>query len=134
MRSRRYARHALHDIEHCALDLQQTQLLAIDLESDIARFHMIAVMQELLEPALGVEIVNDLFRHLYTGKYSRVLNNQLLTTHLGRRYTTERGMITVADILFKPNSNKLTKFFFFHINSKILCKDTLFFAYVKIFL
>ena len=67
MRGGRYAGHALHDIEHRTLDLQETQLFTIDLESHVSGLHMIAVMQELLHTALRIEISDDLFRYLNTG-------------------------------------------------------------------
>ena len=114
MRGGRHTRHALHDIEHRALDLQQAEFLTIYLEGYIARFDMIAIMQELLKAALGIKIVNDLFGYFHTGEYTGVLDDQLLTTHLGRRNTTERSVVTITDVLFKPDSNKLTKFLFVH--------------------
>ena len=133
MRGRRYPRHSLHNIEHRTLDLQQTQFLAIHLKGYVSRLHMIAVVQELLETAFGVEIVNDLFRNLYTGQHTRILDNQLLATHLGSRNTTERGVITVTNIFLKPDSDQLTKFFFFHKFPNFGHKITLFFAHMQIF-
>ena len=115
MRRSSYAGHTLHDIEHRALYLQQTQFLSVHLKSDIPRLHMIAVMQELLKTAFGVEIVDDFFCHLDTGQHARIFDDELLATQLGRRNTTKRGVVTIADIFFKPDSNKLTKFLFFHI-------------------
>ena len=106
--------HPLHDIEHCALDLQQTQLLAIHAERYIAGLDLIAIMQELLHPTFGVKVVDDLFRHLYTGDDTGVLDNKLLTAHLRRRNTTKRGMVAIANIFLKPEGNKFAQVLFFH--------------------
>ena len=59
--------------------------------------------------------VTDFFCHLDTGQHARIFDDELLATQLCRRNTTERSMISIADIFFKPDSNKLTKFLFFHI-------------------
>ena len=67
IRRRRHTRHTLHDIKHRPLDLQQTQLLAVHLKRDIAGLHMVAVMQELLKAALGIKIIDNLFRHFHSG-------------------------------------------------------------------
>ena len=131
MRRGRDTRHTLHDVEHRALDLQQTQLLAIDLKGHIARLHMSAILEELLYLTFRIEIVDDFFRYLHASKHTGVLDDELLTTHLRRRNTTERGVVTVADILFKPNSNKLTKFLFIHEFNDFRCKSSKKFAYMQ---
>ena len=115
-----YAGHPLHDIEHRALDLQQTELLAIDAEGDVAFLHVIAVVQELLEPARGVEVVDDLLGYLHAGEDTLLLDDQLLAALGVSGDTTERGVVTVAYIFVKPDSDKLTQSFFFHMGYNLL--------------
>ena len=110
----RYAGHTLHDIEHRTFDLQQAEFFTVYLKSDVTGLDVITVMQELLKAAFGIKIINDLFGYFDTGEHTGILDDQLLATHLGRRNTTERSVVTVADVLFKPDSNKFTKFLFVH--------------------
>ena len=131
MRRRRHTGHSLHNIEHGSLNLQQTQFFSIHLKRDIAGLHMVAIVQELLKTTFGVKIIDDLLGHFYACQHSGILDNELLTTHLHRRNTTERGMVTIAYIFLKPNSNKLTKFFFFHNFNDLRCKISKKFAHVQ---
>ena len=107
MRGGGNTRHTLHDIEHRPLDLQQTQFLAIDFEGNISGLDQCTVLKVLLYSAFRVEIGDDFLRHLNTCEYAGVLDNQLLATLLRGRNTTERGVVAVANILLKPNSNQL---------------------------
>ena len=68
------ARHTLHDIEHGALDLQQAQFFAGDAERYIAGFDGVAVMQQLVHTAFGVEVPDDFLRHLNAGEYAGVFD------------------------------------------------------------
>ena len=77
-----HARHALHHIEHGALNLQQAQLLAIHAKSNIAWLYVCAVHNELLHAALRVEVRNDLFGNFNTSDDTFFFYNQLLATHL----------------------------------------------------
>ena len=108
-------RHALHDIEHGALNLQERQLLPIHSERHIAGLHRCAVLQVLLHAALRVEIADNLLRDLYARQDTFFFDNQLLTSHLSGRDTTERGMVTVAYVFFKPKRNQFAQFLCLHV-------------------
>ena len=123
-----HAGHSLHNIKHRALNLQETQLLAIDFECDISRLHMVTIVEKLLKLTLRIKVIDNLFRHLDSCKHTRIFDYELLATHLGRRNTTERSMIAVTDILFKPDSDKLTKFFFVHSFFEFMPQNYTFFC------
>ncbi len=100
------ARHALHDVEHGALNLQKAQLLAVNTECNIARLDRVAVVKQLLETTFGVEIADNLSGYVDAGNNAGVLNNELLATHLRGRYATKRGMVAVSDVLVEPDGNQ----------------------------
>ena len=84
----RYTGHPLHHIEHRSLNLQQAELLAPDLESDVAFSYVVAVVEVLLDAALGVEVIDDLLGHLYTGEDTFLFDDELLAAlRIGRDAT-----------------------------------------------
>ena len=109
-----YAGHTLHDVQHRALNLQQTELLAIHAEGYVAFLHVVAVVQELLEAALGVEVVDDLLGYLHAGEYAFLLDDKLLAALCIGRDAAERGVVAVANIFVKPYCNQFAQTFFFH--------------------
>ena len=106
VRRGRYTRHALHDIEHGALNLQETELLAIDTKGNIAWLDMRAVFDELLHAALRVEIGDNLFGYFDTSNDTFFFYNQLLASHLCLGDTTERCMVAITNVFFEPDGNE----------------------------
>ena len=72
-----YSAHALHDIEHQALSLQQTLALAFHHKRHITPLHVFAVPNEYFHLKCRVKTLEYFARHLYSGNYTFLLDKKL---------------------------------------------------------
>ena len=99
------AAHALHDVEHQTLGLQQRLYLTLHYEGDVALLYLCAILDEDRHLQLGIEGLEDTACHLYTGQYAIFLDDQLALTHLRGGNATERGVIAIANVLGESQLN-----------------------------
>ena len=97
--------HALHDVEHQTLGLQQRLYLALHYESDVAFLHLCAILDEDGHLQLRIEGLEDTASHLYAGQYAVLLDDQLALAHLRSGNATERGVIAIAYVLGEGQLN-----------------------------
>ena len=96
-----YAAHALHDVEHQALCLQQTLHLTAYYHRHIALLHLGAIVYQHLHLQCGVKATEHLLSHLYASQYAIFLHQQATLAHSVGRYATQRGVVAIAYILGK---------------------------------
>ena len=77
--------HALHDVEHYTLGLQQRAHTALNHKSHITGLYMRAVGNADSHFQLGVEFFKHLAGHFYSGQDSLLFHNELLAAHFIRR-------------------------------------------------
>ena len=83
-----YARHALQDVQHQALGLQEALLAALHAHDDVAGANVGAVLNIHLHLQLGVEAAEHLLGNLHAGKDSLFLDEQFALAHLVGRDAT----------------------------------------------
>ena len=98
--------HALHDVQHQALRLQQRAYLTCHYHGDVALLHTRTVAHQHLHLHGGVEAAEHLLGNLHTGEDAVFLDQQMRLAHRVLRDATERGMVTVTDILGKRQIDK----------------------------
>ena len=121
--------HALHDVQHQTLCLQQTLDLSGNNHGHIARFHMRTVLNEHLNLQGRVKTVKNLLGDFNTGQNTFFLDEQLGFTHRVFRNTTQSGVVAVTNIFSKSQIDQTIIQFvyskhllFFWINIKFITK------------
>ena len=107
------AAHALHDVEHYAFCLEQRTHASFNLESDVAGFHVRPVLDIHCHLKLGVEFLKNFARDIHAGKNAFFLNYETLRSHFIGGNCGKCGMVTVAHILSKRESEKIVNQFVF---------------------
>ena len=97
-RLRGHAAHALHDVEQDAFGLQQRHEPSLDIEGHVARSDAGPVVEQFLEPHLGIEPPQHDLGDLDTGQNALLFDEQLHTPPLVGGNARERRMVAVADI------------------------------------
>ena len=95
------AAHALHDVEHEALSLEQRASLALHDHGDVALLHVGTVLDEHLHLHGRVEAGEHLLRNLYTCQHAIFLDEQVALTHGVLWDTTQGCVVAITDILSK---------------------------------
>lgn len=115
--------HTLHDVEHHALGLEQGSYLSFHLKGDVAGLDMRAISDKDGHFEFGIEFLEHFACYLYTGKDPFLLDNELLASGLTLRDGGEGGVVAVADILGKCESQQVVYelIFGFHIGNVYLC-------------
>ena len=103
--------HALHDVQHQSLGLQQGAYLALDDEGDIAFLDLSAILDEDGHLQLRIEIVEDAFCHLDARQDAVFLNDQLAFAHRCLGNAAQGGMIAIADVLSESEFDKIVNKF-----------------------
>ena len=98
-RLRRYAAHALHDVQEDPLGLQQRAQASRNVEGHVAGLHAVAVPEYLLEAHLRVEAVEDQLCDLDAGDHALLLAQQAHASVFVRGDAAERRVVAVADVL-----------------------------------
>ena len=112
-RHRGDAAHALHDVEHQTLRLQQRAHLARDDEGHVARLDMGAVMDEDLHLERRVEAVEHLAGNLHAREHALLLDEELALAHRLLGDAAKGGVVAVANILGKGQIDQsLFQFFY----------------------
>ena len=111
-RGGRHTAHALHDVEHQALGLQQRAHPARHHKGHIARHHVGAVADHHLHAQLWVKFLKHASRDLHTSQDALFLDDQPLASHLVGRDAAQRGRVTVADVLGQRQVDQLIDQFF----------------------
>ena len=107
------ATHALHDVQHQALRLQQRAHLACDDHGNVALLHTTAVAHEHFHLHLRVETVKHLLGNLHTCQDTILLDEQVRLAHRVLWDTTQGGMVTVTYIFCKRQINQSVNKFFY---------------------
>ena len=103
----RHATHSLHNIEQDTLGLQQRLQTTRHVERHVAHLHASTIFEQLLELHLGIQTVEYHLRNLDTCNDTLLLAQQAHTTALLGRNAAERGVITIANILFNSKFDQL---------------------------
>ena len=98
--------HALHDVEHESLGLQQRAYTSADNHGDVTLLHTGAVLHEHLDLHLRVEATEHLLGNLHTSENTILLDEQMRLSHRILGDATEGGMVAVTDILGKRQINQ----------------------------
>ncbi len=101
------AAHALHDVEHDALCLQQRAHGALDLEGHVAGLDMGAVLDIDGHLELGIELLEHPAGHLDTCEHALLLDDEALHAALVGRNGAESGVVAVAHVLGKRQSEQI---------------------------
>ena len=104
-----HAAHALHDVEQNALGLQQRDHASLDIKGDIARPHMRAVLDPLVERHIRIEPAEHHLGHLDSGQNALLLDKQLHTSPLVGRDARKRRMVSVAYILADSQFDQIVR-------------------------
>ena len=99
--------HALHDVEHRALYLQERLHLTLDNKSHIAGLYLGTVFDVDSHLQLGVEILKHAPCYLYAGQYAGLFDKEFLASHFSGRDATQSSMVAVTYIFGKSESYKL---------------------------
>ena len=99
--------HALHDVEHRALYLQERLHLTLDNKSHIAGLYLGTVFNVDSHLQLGVEILKHAPCYLYAGQYAGLFDKEFLASHFSGRDATQSSMVAVTYIFGKSESYKL---------------------------
>ena len=100
------AAHALHDVEHQAFGLQQRASLARNHHGDVAFLHLGTIIDKHLHLKCGVKTGKHLLGHLYSGKDSVFLDEQMRAAHGLLRNTTQGGVVAITYIFGKCQINQ----------------------------
>ena len=124
----RHAAHALHDIEHDTLRLQERQDAPLHVESDVTPAHARTVLYPLVEGHAAVEPVEDHPRHFDSGDDTVLFDEQLHLPAGIRGNGGERRVVAVADVFPDGKLDELLhegNVFLFHTDSfiPICCKN-----------
>lgn len=112
------AAHALQEVEHEPLGLQQTLLLSADAHHYIAGAHMGSVVHQHRHLQRGVEAMEDFLRHALAGKDAFFLNHKVTLAHCVGRDAAKGGMVAVLYVLGKGEVDETVgKFFLFFLVS-----------------
>lgn len=110
------AAHALHDVQHQTLRLQQRLYLAFHNHGHIAGFHGRTVINKHLHLHFRVETVEHLLGNLDTGQYTRFLYQQFGLTHCRGRNARKGGMVSIAYVFGESQVYQPVNQFFFLIH------------------
>ena len=104
---RRYAAHALHDVEDDAFGLQQRTQAARYVKRHVAGFYAVAVVKHLLEVHVGVETVEYDPGDFDAGDDAFLLTQQAHAAVFAGRDARKRRVVAVADVFFDAKLDKL---------------------------
>ena len=93
--------HALHDVEHQTLSLQERTRLTRNDHGNVALLHRLPIANEHLHLQSRIETVKHFLCYLDTGKYTVFLDKQMAFAHGIRWNTAQSGMVSITDILSK---------------------------------
>ena len=96
-----YAAHALHDVEHETLRLQQRAHTARDDHGNVALMDMGAVLHEYLDLHVGIKAAKYLLGYLDACQYAVLLDEQVALAHGVLRNATQGGVVAVANVFGK---------------------------------
>ena len=98
--------HALHDVQHQTLRLQQRTHLAGDNHSDVALLHLASITHQHLDLHLRVEAVEHFLSDFHAGQDTVFLNQEMALAHRILGDAAQGGMVAVANVLGKRQVNK----------------------------
>ena len=104
--------HALHNVQHQTLCLQQRARLTRHNHSDVALLHTGTILHQHLDLHRRIETMEHLLGNLDACQDTIFLDEQMRLTHGILRNTTQRGVVTIANILGKRQVNQLVNQFF----------------------
>ena len=107
------AAHALHDVQHQALRLQQAPHPSRDNHGHVARLHVRPVLDEHLHFHVRIEATEHFLGDFYSGQHAFFLDEQLGFSHGIRRNTAERSVVSIAYVLGKGQINQTVIQFFY---------------------
>ena len=93
--------HALHDIQHSTLGLEQRLYTAFYHKGDISRLHMCTIVDKYGWLQLRVEFLKHLHGDIHACEDSFFFHNKLRFAHFIGRNAAKGGAIAVAYILSK---------------------------------
>ena len=120
------AAHALHNVKHKALCLEQRAHLAGNHHSDVALLDVCSIVDEHFHLHSGVETCEHALCHLNTSEDAILLNQQVRLAHSCIRNTTKGCVVAIAYILCKREVDKAVFQF-------VYTKHNLFLLFVIIF-
>ena len=114
-----HAAHALHDIEHQALGLQQGANTPRNDKGNVAGLDMGTVANHDLHLQLGVKFLKHAARDSHASQDALFLDDEALATHLVGGDAAQGGSVAVTDVLGKRQIDQLVNQFFscFHVIS-----------------
>ena len=112
IRHRGNAAHALHDVQHQALRLQQRAHTTCDDHGDVALLHTAAIAHQHLHLHLRIETAEHLLGNLHASQDTVLLDEQMRLAHRVLRNTTHGGMVAITYIFCKRQINQSVNKFF----------------------
>ena len=96
------AGHELHDIEHCALDLQKAQFAARHAESYVAFLDLVAIVEVLLNAERRVKVADNFFGYFHACEDAFGFDDELLATLQVFGNAAKGCMVALANIFAEP--------------------------------
>ena len=100
------ATHALHDVQHQALSLQQRTYLTGDNHSDVAFLNLASVTHQHLDLHLSIETVEHFLGYFHASQNTVFLNQQMTLAHRILGDTAQGSMVAITNVLGKRQVNK----------------------------
>ena len=100
------AAHALHDVQHETLGLEQGAHLARNHHGDIAGLHASAVGQEFFHLQFGVETAKNLTSSTHAGEHAFFFDEKMALSDSVFGNTAKGGVVSVTNVLSKSEVNQ----------------------------
>ena len=115
------ATHTLHDVQHQTFCLKKRAHFARHNHGNVSHLHRSTVFNEHFNFQIRVKTAEHPLCNFHSGKNTILLYQQMRLTHGILWNTTQRGMITIANILGKSKINQTVFKFIYTQHNNYFC-------------